>query len=621
MENKFIDNSAQIDQEKTTIQVDSNRNLIKFDHQKPQFAPNTSVASDVSMDIDSDVIVTSYPQTNDCNRGDHLKLSKSLSSDIIPFDDDETDELALTLNVNDEPITFKEAITCPQSHDWQEAMQAEINELEKQNTWTLLPLPHDKIPLKGRWIYKLKTDPEGKIIKFKARWVVKGYNQIEGVDYLDTFSSTCRPESYRIIFILAVNQGWRLSQYDVKNAFIHAKIDKEIFVEQPRGFTAKEDSPEKKLYCRLNKALYGLKQSPRLWYEHLLGILENYDFKAMPYDSAIFINSAEKIIIVCHVDDLIITGPDQSVIDTLINSLSRSIKLEKIGNINQFLGMRVETNYKNKTIHLNQHKYAKKLLEKFNKNNLTPVTSPVELRINLEKSLDQASAENIHRYQQEVGSLIYLAMNTRPDITFAVNRCARFMANPNDSHFKALDRIWKYLNKYPELGLFYDCSQTNGSVLGYTDADWGGDTTSRKSTSGYIFLLNNNMISWLSMLQKTVALSSCEAEYMALKESIKESIYLNNMIKYYYDLLGVLISSSIPNIMTDSQSAMKLANNPEFHKKTKHIDITYHFIRDAIKQKQIVLEYVNTKQQKADGFTKGLDTLKHKSFLQTLNLK
>lgn len=550
----------------------------------------------------------------------YVKLTKSQTNIESSLDDHQIDELALLININSEPNTYKEAMTSHNSQEWQKAMQYEINELQSQNTWTLSPLPQDRTPLQGRWIYKLKTDLDGNIVKYKARWVVKGYNQKEGIDYMDTFSTTCRPESYRLIFMLAVSQNWQLNQYDVKNAFIHAKIDTEIYVEQPKGFTS-TDHKSQKLYCKLNKALYGLKQSPRLWYEYLLSILQKHGFIAMPYDCAIFIDRARMIIIVCHVDDLIITGPCQATIEIFILEVTKIIKLEKIGNINQFLGMQIETDYKTKHIRINQKKYTMKLLSKFNKSNMTPVTSPVELGVYIEKSKDQATEANIQRYQQEVGSLIYLAINTRPDISFAVNRCARFMSNPNDTHFRALDRIWKYLNKYPDLGLNYDCNTITEMAVGYTDADWGGDIIARKSTSGYIFSINNNIISWLSMQQKTVALSSCEAEYMALREAIKESIYLNNLIKYYFTLLKIRTPQDIPMLLTDSESALKLANNPEFHKRTKHIDISYHFIRDSVKQKVIEIQYINTKLQKADGFTKGLDTIKHKSFLLSLNLK
>jgi hypothetical protein len=179
------------------------------------------------------------------------------------------------------------------------------------------------------------------------------------------------------------------------------------------------------------------------------------------------------------------------------------------------------------------------------------------------------------------------------------------MSNPNNTHFRALDRIWKYLNKYPNLGLYYNCNNnTSLELLGYTDSDWGGDITSRKSTTGYIFLLNNNIISWLSMLQKTVALSSCEAEYMAYKEAIKETIYLSNISIYYAKLLNIYnINNTEPKLLTDSESALKLANNPEFHKRSKHIDITYHFIRESIIDKKVNLLYINTKRQHTHIYT------------------
>ena len=567
----------------------------------------------------SNDVAESLNATNNNITRPAIKIAKSQPS--IPIDEaDDLDELALMVNINNEPKTYKEAVASIQSKDWHKAMQAEVDELESQGTWDVTDLPSDKHPLKGRWVYKLKTDINGEIIKYKARWVVKGYNQVLGVDYLDTFSTTCRPESYRIVFVLAVHNSWHLNQYDVKNAFIHAKIDKEIYVEQPTGFE-KPDARGSKRYCKLNKALYGLKQSPRLWYEHLRGVLRHFGFIPMPYDSAVFVHRANQIIIVCHVDDLIITGPDQRQIDQIIAQISKKIKLEKIGNIHQFLGMQIETDYQHKVIKINQNKYTSSLLQRFEKETVVPVSSPVELGINLEKATEEQDKKLIQTYQQQVGSLIYLAINTRPDIAYAVNRCARFMANPNQSHFRALERVWKYLNKYPNLGLYYDCSKISQNILGYTDADWGGDTITRKSTSGYIFLLNNNIISWSSMQQKTVALSSCEAEYMAFKEAIKESIYLNNLFKYYLDLILQIDCQEIPRLLTDSESAMKLANNPEFHKRSKHIDISYHFIRNTIAENQIKLLYVKSKDQKADGFTKGLDTLKHKSFLLSLNLR
>ncbi|KAI0991283.1 hypothetical protein K3495_g16904, partial [Podosphaera aphanis] len=187
------------------------------------------------IDIDNDINELESSVRDQSVVNNSLKLSKSQSASIISYAEDEVDELALFFNVNKEPNTYKQAIMSEKNSEWQKAMKAEIDELVCQNTWELTELPKNKVPLRGRWVYKLKTDLNGEIIKYKARWVVKGFNQVPGADYSETFSSTCRPESYRIIFMLAIHNNWSLNQYDVKNAFIHAKIDHDIYVEQPHG--------------------------------------------------------------------------------------------------------------------------------------------------------------------------------------------------------------------------------------------------------------------------------------------------------------------------------------------------------------------------------------------------
>ena len=198
----------------------------------------------------------------------------------------------------------------------------------------------------------------------------------------------------------------------------------------------------------------------------------------------------------------------------------------------------------NKELYINQSKYTREIIKKYNKQDLLPVLTPVELGVQLIKSNTQASKEDIKLYQKQIGALLYLAFKTRPDITYIVNKCSRFMSNPNKLHFKALDRVWKYLNKYPDLGLYYNCNNNNNILKGYCDSDWGGDINTRRSTSGFIFFYNNNLISWNSTLQKTIALSSCKAEYIALKEATKENIYLNNTIRFITNKLQLLSTNN-----------------------------------------------------------------------------
>ena len=212
--------------------------------------------------------------TNRANRNNII----SINTYIDNLESSE-DELALIVNNNNEPNSYKEAVNSPNKKEWQEAMNIEIKQLNKQNTWELVQLPSNRTSLKGRWVYKIKTDKDNKIIKYKARWVVKGYNQLYGIDYEETFANTYRPEIYRLLFALAAYYNWEIIQWDFKNAFTHADLDKEIYVEQPHGFLN-----NKYKVCKLNKALYGLKQAPRQWYKHLSTYLEKLDFKIIIAD-------------------------------------------------------------------------------------------------------------------------------------------------------------------------------------------------------------------------------------------------------------------------------------------------------------------------------------------------
>jgi hypothetical protein len=578
---------------------------------------STPNISTIYEDEENDVISTISP-----NRTNNPQPSSSRTAILDASYTNEVDDLILVItNTNKEPTTYNKAIKGSDSEKWLKAMEAEVVELEAQKTWELVDLPNNREALGGRWVYKIKTNAQNEIIKYKARWVVQGFNQILGIDYLETFSTTCRPESYRLVFLLALYNGWAFLQYDVKNAFVHAEIDKEIYVKQPTGF-------EKGNYvCKLKKALYGLKQSPRLWYKYLKDILYKYGFKVLPYDEGVFINTTNSIIILCHVDDLIVVGPNKAQIESIINQASKDIKIQPMGTPSTFLG--IEIVFKPGTLFLHQNKYVQNLLIRFNKANIRPYNIPIEVGIKLKKSDYKATPSEIKLFQQQVGALLYLAIKTRPDIATAINQCSRYMSNPDSTHWKALDRIWGYLNYKPTLGLTYSINSTTtttkGSILkllGYSDASWGDDLVERKSSTGYIFLLDGiNPISWYTTLQKTIALSTCEAEYMALKDSGKEAIYLYNLLSYIVNELKTGNQVNQPILITDSQSAQSLAENPEFHKRTKHIDIQYHFIRQLVNEKKLIITYTASKTNLADPFTKGVPKDQFYEFLQRIGLK
>jgi hypothetical protein len=395
-----------------------------------------------------------------------------------------------------------------------------------------------------------------------------------------------------------------------------------------------------KVVCKLNKALYGLKQASRQWQLFLTRILENLDFTSLKIDTSIFIHKTKPIVLATHVDDILVFAKDISLVNSLYKDLTRTSNLEvtNLGEIKEFLGVEVIRDRKQKSLILTQRNFIAKVLNKYNKQNNKPKSIPLPIGIKLSKNLEESSI--IKDFQQQIGSLIYLTIFTRPDLVYSVNYLARFMSNPSLEHLKYLDYIFSYIVKTKNLGLDLSLEPKQSAttknknfikLVGVSDADWGGDLDSRKSTIGNIFLLENIIskksiaISWISKLQKTVAISSAEAEYMSLKEATKESLYLQNIIKELFNNSSIkdystMFNSKRNTIKTDSLSAIELAKNPIYYARTKHVDITYHFVRENLLSNKIDLVYENTSTILADNLTKPTSASKIEDFTSRVSL-
>ena len=518
------------------------------------------------------------------------------------------DEILYTTTYKD-PLSYKEAINSSKSEDWQLAMQRELKDLNSQNTWTLTELPNGQNCLKGKWVYKTKMDQNGNITKYKARWVAKGYLQQYGTQYLETFANTVRPSAFRALFALAAYFNWEIHQWDVKSAFPNAPIKEEIYIEQPKGF-----EKGNKLVCKLNKALYGLKQSARQWQIWLTDQLQLIGCKKLISDPSIFMYD-ENTVLTAHIDDILIFFKDIRNINIIRDKLASKMDLSNLGEAKYFLGIEIIRDRENRKITLSQRNFIEQIMHKFNKNALKPTDNPSQKGVKLEPNQEKASKADIRDFQQQIGSLLYLTTVIRPDLAYSIRNYARYMSNPSIEHFHALNKIWRYLAKTAKYSLIYQSDQ-KPLLRGYCDADWGGDFDTRRSTTGYIFLFGNTAISWSSKLQKTVALSSYKAEYMALKEAIKEEEALQtlfNQIKPLKELYS-------REIYTDSRSAIELAKNPIFHARTKHIDIQYHYVREANQRNIVSLNYISIEKQLADGFIKPLDNSKWLSSLALIGI-
>jgi hypothetical protein len=504
-----------------------------------------------------------------------------------------------------EPSTFEEATS---RQVWRDAMMEEYNSIMKNDVWEVVPRPEGKSVVTSKWLYKLKHAADGSIEKYKARFVARGFSQVEGVDYDETFAPVARYTSIRAVISIAAEMGWKIHQMDVKTAFLNGLIEEEVYIEQPLGF---EVHGRESHVCRLKKALYGLKQAPRAWYSRIDAYLQQLGFEKSEADPNLYfiMVGEDPLILLLYVDDLFITGAER-LISSCKESLASEFEMTDIGLMHYFLGLEVwqEPGH----IFLGQGKYVCDILSRFQMGDSRPMTTPM---ITNWKKLHASESQLVDStlYRQLIGSLMYL-VNTRPDICFAVNTLSQFMVEPRRVHWVAAKHVLRYLCGTVDYGLDYHRGD-GVRLVGYTDSDWAGCVSDRKSTSGCCFGLGSAVVSWFSRKQKSVALSSAEAEYMAASQASCEALWLRKML---IGLFGVQLRPTV--IYCDNQSCIKLSENPVFHDRSKHIEIRYHFIRDYVQRGAVELQYISTEEQVADILTKALNMGKFVFFRDKLGV-
>lgn len=507
-----------------------------------------------------------------------------------------------------EPTTYDEAIGSEQTQQWKCAMDDEYNALIENQTWELVEAPKDQKVIDNRWVFKVKQNPDGTIERYKARLVVRGFTQQYGVDYEETFSPVARYTSIRLILSLAAINKMKLKQFDVKTAFLYGELKENVYMKQPVGY---EDGSER--VCKLKKSLYGLKQASRCWNQKFTSFIRKFDFKQSAYDACVFVRQKENTmtVIAIYVDDGLIATNNTSEIDEITLYLQECFEI-KVSEAKYFLGLQIER-LSDGSIRIHQGAYAKKVLSRFNMMDCNPVSAPMDCNQNLGDFVNDEHYKS-YPYRQAVGSLMYLTIGTRPDISYAVGVVSRYLDRPSAAHVEAVKRIMKYIRGTLNTGILYE-SNDKFDFVGYSDADHAGDTETRKSTSGYVFHIGSGVISWASMRQDATALSSTESEYMAACQATKELVWLKGLL---YEL--TMIENLRAKFYIDNMSAIKLVKNPVFHKRTKHIGVQYHYIREKYEEGYFELIHVCTADQIADILTKALNKNRHKYLCNLMNL-
>ena len=518
-------------------------------------------------------------------------------------------ELSTISLVPDEPNTYEKAVAADDATLWLDAMETEIKAMEDLDVWEAVPRPADTNIVSCKWIYKIKHNAHGEISRYRARLVARGFTQIHGTDYLDTYAPVTRLETIRLLFALAVEKDWEIRQIDVKTAYLYGDLDEAIYMEPPKGY----DIPDGCVLL-LKKALYGLKQAGRQWYKRLREVVSKFDLHPLANDPHTYVahktidGIKRTLILPVYVDDLIPIG-DKVLCDDFEQWLPDYFDVTPASDAILILGIRITRNRNADPpfLILDQEKFAKTIASRIS-GPAKRATTPMSSQEKLTRSDGQAGRKSIATYQSIIGSLMYLMLGTRPDLAYAVGKLSRFSSNPSEEHIHALVRTVNYLSSTADLCLKFVRRDYGNAIdpTGFTDSDWAADHSDSRSTAGYIFLLGTAAFSWYSKKQGHVSTSTADAEYTALFRGGEQAFWLRQL----YHQIGLPLQAPL-KLYCDSESAIAIAKNEGAHSKSKAIRIETHAVRERINRREIEVEYVNTKGNIADIFTKSLP---HESF-------
>jgi len=502
-----------------------------------------------------------------------------------------------------------EAMSSSEREGWLDATVSEVCSLLEKGTFSVVDKP-DRPVVSTKWVFKRKFDAFGNFTKYKTRLVAKGFLQKFGVDYCDVFSPVTKLNTLRVLLSHVAALDLELRHVDIKTAFLNGELDEEVFIAVPEGL---HDLYPGKCF-RLKKAIYGLKQAPRVWWLNLSTTLGKHGFIPTFSDQCLFIKKGKHGLVYClvYVDDILFAGQAQDVqdaVDIILNEYDATDE----GEARSFLGMGILRNRANRTLKLFQSSYVCDIAKKFgfvpenrNRRSTVPMTSD---KPDIGFPLDHKDAGD---FASLVGSLLYLANCTRPDISFAVGTLARHLRSPHSSHLKAAKHLLKYCISTSDYGLCFGMNNHSDNpveVLGFSDSDYAnakmpvsGDVITRRSVSGYVFLSNGTPVAWQSKRQPIVSRSSDDAEYIAMANAASTGLWLR---KLYGEMSG---SFKTLTIYGDNTATLKHIEDPGSINRSKHIDIAYQFALDRAIRNDLKFIYVPSSENTADIFTKALAT-------------
>lgn len=480
--------------------------------------------------------------------------------------------------------------------DWKRAIEEELGSLAENDTWQLVDLPQGRRAIDCKWVFRLKLNSDGSIQKRKARLVAKGFSQRYGFDFSETYAPVAKMSTVRTMLALANHHDLVVHQMDVKSAFLHGRLTEDIYMRQPRGFE------EGNQVCKLNKSIYGLKQASKAWNDRFNQFAAQIGFHRCEEDACLYVRNGKSgpVYLLLYVDDILILSKSLREVQIVKELLKHEFKMVDLGDAEMFLGLKIERNAAKGVIKLSQPGYAEAVLKRFGMDQCKPASTPIEANLQLKRAELPANLDK--PYRELIGCLTYLVVTSRPDLSAAVSYFSQFQSNPTEDHWVHAKRMLRYLRGTTSHGLVYRKSEaTVGQIVGFADANWATDINDRHSVSGYAFKVYGATTAWSTKKQRTVALSSTEAECSALADCVCEALWFR---KLFNELNLLEHQPSV--IFEDNQSTIAISESDAPSKRLKHTAVKIQFIKEAVQTGKVVVRYIPTGDQPADVLTKGL---------------
>ncbi|KAG8497104.1 hypothetical protein CXB51_008305 [Gossypium anomalum] len=521
----------------------------------------------------------------------------------------------------DEPSTYQEAVASPDSEKWLEAMRSEIDSMYENQVWTLVDPPEGVKPIGCKWVFKKKTDIDGNVQTYKGRLVAKGFHQIHGVDYDETFSPVAMFKSIRILPAIAAFHNYEIWQMDVKTAFLNGKLEEDVYMTQPEGFVNPKDAEK---ICKLQRSIYGLKQASRSWNLRFNDAIKEFGFIKNEDEPCVYkkVSGSTITFLVLYVVDILIMGNDIPTLQSIKTWLGSFFSMKDLGEATYILGVKIYRDRSRRLLGLSQGTYIDKVLKRFNMEEFKRGLLPMRHGISLSKEMCPSTPQEREHmskipYASAIGSIMYAMLYTRPDVLYALSMTSKYQIDPGKGHWTTVKNILNYLRRTKDTFLIYG-GEEELSVKDYTDASFKTDKDDSRSQSGFVFCLSGGAVSWKSSKQSTVANSTTEAKYITASEAAKEAIWIK---KFITELEVVPSISDAIELRCDNNGAIAQAKEPRSHQRSKHILRRYHLIREIIDRGDVEIYRVPTDNNIIDPLTKPLTQQKHDRHTKLLRIR